>query len=52
LGQTWQGKRVDRAFAQTLHDTFDAALSGQFDTADRLAPLMATTSGIGGNPGS
>ena len=20
LGQTWQGKRVDRAFIQTLHD--------------------------------
>lgn len=50
LGQTWQGKRVDRAFVQTLHGTFDAALIGQFDTADRLAPLMATASGIGGNP--
>jgi predicted KAP-like P-loop ATPase len=50
LGQTWQGKRVDRAFVQTLYDTFDAALIGQFDTADRLAPFMATASGIGGNP--
>lgn len=50
LAQTWQGKRVDRAFAQTLHDKFSAELIGQFDTADRLAPIMTTASGIGGNP--
>jgi predicted KAP-like P-loop ATPase len=50
LGQTWQGKRVDRAFLQTLHDKFSSELIGQFDTADRLAPLMATASGIAGNP--
>jgi len=49
LGQTWQGKRVDRAFLQTLHK-FGNDLIGQFDTADRLAPLMATASGIRGNP--
>lgn len=50
LGQTWQGKRVDRAFVQSLHDKFDNELIGQFDTADRLAPLMTTASGIVGNP--
>lgn len=50
LGQTWQGKRVDRAFMQSLHDTFPAGLVGKFDTADRLAPLMTTASGIVGNP--
>lgn len=50
LGQTWQGKRVDRAFMQTLHDKFDPDLVRQFDTADRLAHLMATASGISGNP--
>jgi predicted KAP-like P-loop ATPase len=50
LGQTWQGKRVDRAFVQSLHDKFDSELIGQFDTADRLAPLMTTASGIVGNP--
>lgn len=50
LGQTWQGKRVDRAFLQSLHDKFEDGLIGQFDTADRLAPLMATASGIVGNP--
>lgn len=50
LGQTWQGKRVDRAFMQSLHDKFDNELVGQFDTADRLAHLMTTASGIVGNP--
>lgn len=49
LTQTWQGKRVDRAFMQTLHK-FPENLVGQFDTADRLAPLMTIASGIAGNP--
>lgn len=50
LSQTWQGKRVDRAFMQTLHDRFSDKLIGQFDTADRLAHIMTTASGIAGNP--
>ncbi|MEK8121664.1 P-loop NTPase fold protein [Methylocystis sp. IM4] len=50
LRQTWQGKRVDRAFVQSLHDTFPAELIGRFDSADRLAPLMTTAKGIAGNP--
>jgi len=50
LRQTWQGKRVDRAFVQTLHDDFPDELIGKFDTADRLAPMMTTASGIVGNP--
>lgn len=50
LGQTWQGKRVDRAFVQTLYDKFDTELIGQFDTAERLSHLMTTASGIVGNP--
>lgn len=50
LRQTWQGKRVDRAFVQTLHDSFPADLIGNFDAADRLAPLMTSASGIAGNP--
>lgn len=50
LRQTWQGKRVDRAFVQSLHDALPDELIGQFDTADRLAPLMTTASGIVGNP--
>lgn len=50
LSKTWQGKRVDRAFVQSLHGAFTGELVGQFDTADRLAPLMATATGIAGNP--
>lgn len=50
LKQTWQGKRVDRAFVQTLHDAIPDELIGKFDAADRLAPLMTTASGIVGNP--
>ena len=50
LRQTWQGKRVDRAFVQSLHSDFPDELIGKLDTADRLAPLMTTASGISGNP--
>ena len=50
LRQTWQGKRVDRAFVRSLHDAIPEELIGKFDTADRLAPLMTTASGIAGNP--
>lgn len=50
LRQTWQGKRVDRAFVQTLHDPLPPELISRFDTAERLAPLMTTASGITGNP--
>lgn len=50
LRQTWQGKRVDRAFVQSLHPEFPDDLVGKLDTADRLAPLMTTASGISGNP--
>lgn len=50
LGQTWQGKRVDRAFMQSLHDTYDNELIGKFDAGDRLAHIMTTATGIAGNP--
>ena len=50
LQKTWQGKRVDRAFVESLHDATPAELVGKFDTAERLAPLMTTASGIVGNP--
>jgi predicted KAP-like P-loop ATPase len=50
LAQTWQGKRVDRAFMQTLGVTLPADLIGKLDTAERLAPLMTSSAGIGGNP--
>ena len=50
LQQTWRGKRVDRAFMQTLHDSLPDDLVARFDTSDRLAPLMASASQIAGNP--
>lgn len=50
LAQTWRGKRVDRAFVQKVCSALPPELIAQFDTADRLAPLMTTTSQIAGNP--
>ncbi|GAB4228010.1 MAG: KAP family P-loop domain protein [Methyloligellaceae bacterium] len=50
LGQSWQGKRVDRAFMATIHDGYPPELIARFDTADRLAPIMTSASQIAGNP--
>ena len=50
LSRTWRGMRVDRAFMETLHQDLPNQLRGRLDTAERLAPLMTTTSQIGGNP--
>ncbi|WP_454719119.1 KAP family P-loop NTPase fold protein [Caulobacter segnis] len=50
LRRTWEGKRVDRAFVQSLGVTLPEDLIGRFDTAERLAALMASASGIAGNP--
>jgi predicted KAP-like P-loop ATPase len=50
LTQTWRGHRVDRAFMETAHTDLPPDLVARFDTADRLAPLMTTSSRIAGNP--
>lgn len=50
LAKTWQGLRIDRAFIQSLGITLPDDLIAQLDTADRLTPIMATASGIAGNP--
>ena len=50
LAQTWRGRRVDRAFMETLHGSLPPDLVARFDRADRLAPLMTTASQIAGNP--
>lgn len=50
LALTWKGRRVDRAFMDSLEFTFDADTVARFDTADRLAPLMTTATDIRGNP--
>ena len=50
LSQTWRGKRVDRAFIQSIHAELPSELIARLDTADRLAPLMTSASQIAGNP--
>ena len=50
LGRSWQGKRVDFAYVRSLGLQLPAALVGRLDTADRLAPMMAKSVGISGNP--
>jgi predicted KAP-like P-loop ATPase len=50
LGQTWQGKRVDRAFISSIGIKLPPDLAGRLDAAERLAPIMATASRIRGNP--
>lgn len=50
LGQTWQGKRVDAAFIESLKIALPSKLRAQLETADRLAPIMTSASQIHGNP--
>lgn len=50
LGKTWQGKRVDLPYLRTLNGKLSAELIARLDTADRLAPLMTSATGIAGNP--
>jgi predicted KAP-like P-loop ATPase len=50
LRQSWQGKRVDRAFIQTLGIELPADLVARLDSAESLAPIMAGARGIKGNP--
>lgn len=50
LRTTWQGGRVDRAFMQSLSANYPEELIGKFDTAERLAAVMTSASGIHGNP--
>lgn len=50
LRTTWQGSRVDRAFMQGLYKDYPSELIGKFDTAERLAAVMTSASGIQGNP--
>ncbi|MQX38467.1 KAP family P-loop NTPase fold protein [Roseospira navarrensis] len=50
LTETWRGKRVDRAFIESVYPNLPTELVGRFDTADRLAPIMTSASQISGNP--
>jgi predicted KAP-like P-loop ATPase len=50
LGNSWQGKRVDREFVVGLFDNCPPSLVSQFELADRIAPLMTAAPQIRGNP--
>ncbi len=50
LGETWTGKRVDRAFVSSQISQATPALLAQLDLADRIAPVLTTSSKIAGNP--
>lgn len=50
LGGTWQGKRVDSKYVASLIEDLSPELSTQLETADRLAPIMTSATGIAGNP--
>ncbi len=50
LGETWLGKRVDRAFVVALIKDCPSELLARLDMADRLAPMMASAKQIAGNP--
>jgi predicted KAP-like P-loop ATPase len=50
LRTTWQGGRVDRAFMLSLSTKYPEELIGKFDTAERLAAVMTSASGIHSNP--
>lgn len=50
LSQSWQGKRVDRAFIESVESGLPPELIARLDTADRLAPIMTGASGTKGNP--
>lgn len=50
LRQSWQGKRVNLAFFQDLKEELPPELLARLESADRLAPIMATATRIQGNP--
>lgn len=49
LARSWEGKRVDRRLVESV-GPLPEQLNSQLDVAERLAPLMASASGVGGNP--
>lgn len=50
LRHSWQGQRVNVAFFQGLKLELPADLLARLESADRLAPIMATAARIQGNP--
>lgn len=50
LGKSWQGKRVDRPFIQSLNEGIKDELISKFELAERLSHIMVTNPKIMGNP--
>jgi predicted KAP-like P-loop ATPase len=50
LASTWKGNKVDTTFLKSLGITFKSDLLSRFETAERLAHIMTTSSKIAGNP--
>ncbi|PRB41699.1 ATPase [Arthrobacter sp. MYb23] len=50
LRASWQGKRVDRKFIESIDNQLPADLVARLDSAERLSSLMTTSAGIVGNP--
>jgi len=50
LRQSWQGKRVDVVFIQSLSIALPPELVRRLNSAYRLAAIMASASRIQGNP--
>jgi predicted KAP-like P-loop ATPase len=50
LGESWQGKRVDKAFVQSLIPSCPPELISQFEVADRISPILTSAHQIRGNP--
>ncbi|MDB6066477.1 MAG: ATPase [Pedosphaera sp.] len=50
LGETWQGKTVDREFVISTIPNCPDQLKSQFEQADRIAPILTSARQIKGNP--
>ena len=50
LTETWKGQPFNREFMRSLVEGAPSEVIAQIDLADRLAPLMASSTKISGNP--
>lgn len=50
LSETWKGKSVDFEFMEKLYDQYPVDVIRNFDLSNRLAPLLASSTHVNGNP--
>ncbi|MFO1459471.1 MAG: P-loop NTPase fold protein [Verrucomicrobiota bacterium] len=50
LAESWQNKRVDKTFILDQLPEASPTLKNQLDLADRIAPLLTTSTQVAGNP--